>query len=160
MTIFGSNIREELTDMLAVHLRVEADKRFRASFNDDSPEISESQAWYDVAIDAMDFIYGEEPGSETPQTSEGDPEPGTEGCCGGPAGSGDRCTDPGDGTGVRDALTGVVDPPTSPHNWFGIRRGGISFPVRQSPTGEPVPGPGSGYASTAQSPQGPGSADE
>ena len=152
MTIFGSNIREELTSLLAEHLRAGYRKRFLAG---------EELDWNVVAEEAMDFTYGQEPDSETPQTSGNDPEPGTEGCCGGAEGGGDRCPDPGDGTGVRDALTGVVDPPTSQDQWLRIRRGGIPWPsFPPSLTGEPFPGPGSGCASTAQSPQGPDSAGE
>lgn len=147
MSIFGSDIRQELTDMLAIHLATEFRERlFRG---DDG-------GWNQVAIDAMDFIYGEEPDSETPEESAGDTGSGAEGCCGGPTGSGNRCPGPGDGPGVRDALTGVVHPPTMAPD---LQVGQFWYSgVHQSRTGGPCPDLALGDALKVPSPQGPGSA--
>lgn len=134
MSIFGSNIREELTLMLGEHLATKFRERF---FRGDDG------GWHQVAEDAMDFIYGEEPDSETPESNV---QSGDQGCCGGPDGSGSGCDGAGGGTGVRNAFTGVVDPPTTGlqigSHWYGDDR--------QSPTGEPGPAQASGDASTAR----------
>lgn len=114
--IMNSNLREELTQLLADHLTLAESRRI---IGGDKPATAWDR-WLKVAEDAMEFIYGDEaPENVDPDNRSGHPgNVGGDPCCGGVAGI--PCDDPVDDAGGvgpfivepgRLTITGVFSPP-------------------------------------------------
>jgi hypothetical protein len=156
----NSQLREELTNLLADHLTMAEGSRI---LNGYKPATAWDR-WRHVAHDAMEFIYGDE-ASETGQdpnhwsshTGHTDSGP----CCRGLAGC--DCVGCGNCDGAVDpqvSLTGVVHPPTSLQAELRSQFQPLPWDVLQSATEAFDPGPVSDSGSSAPSaPQQPATDD-
>lgn len=151
--IFNSNLRDELTDLLADHLTLCESDRVRDHKTFPTPW----DFWRNVASQAMDFVYGSE--VEDPNhwsNHQGPTDLGA--CCGGVCG----CDAPrgvaGPGDMGQEVIIGVVSPPTTPVEVRRTRFVPTPGDVLQSPIEGSGPAPGLGDGHSA--PSSPGQAEE
>lgn len=164
--IMNSQIREELTALLADHLTMCESARI---LRDERPT-NPWERWRKVAEDAIDFVYGDEnpeTGNDPNHWSSYTGHAGRDLCAGGVAFvPGDDLHDHPGGVGPifvegpvdRLTLTGVFDPPTSPidplrEKFVQIREDGPQFATEESD-----PARGSDFEQSA--PSSPGQAEE
>lgn len=147
----NGKIRAELTELLADHLVETQIARYLKAGDGRAYAIPHRQSYLEIAEDAMDFIYGQEDETNTPDTDVRDL-----GDSAGSCGPGCRCGldgwDP-----LADSLTGVVHPPTSPAEPL---REAFVYLGPPSRTGEYVPAPTSADVPKVPSPPGPDTAGE
>ncbi len=155
--IMNSQLREELTNLLADHLTMAEGSRI---LNGYKPATAWDR-WKHVAHDAMEFIYGD----EAPETGQ-DPDHWSS-HTGHTGGTADRCCPTPGGVdrpgGVADdpvSLTGVVHPPTSLQVELRSQFQPLPWDVLQSAIEASGPDPGSDSGSSAPSaPQQPATDD-